>query len=255
MNRRGARSGRAASGAVMGYSFARVAPAADSRFGASRNGQEQHLLTMAQTAAPPPTTLLIACGALAKEILALISVNRWEHMSVTCLPAIWHNTPDRIPEGVRAKIRENRGRYDRMLVLYGDCGTGGRLDAVLAEEGVERIAGPHCYEFFATPDEFAALAEAELGTFYLTDYLARHFDRLIIEGFGLDRHPELRDMMFANYRRLVYLAQTEDAGLQARAEAAARRLGLAYEYRLTGYGDLATFLARSTTAKQPEPAA
>lgn len=210
---------------------------------------------MTQTAARLPTTLLIACGALAKEILALIAANGWEHMSVTCLPAIWHNTPAKIPEGVRAKIRENRGRYDRILVLYGDCGTGGLLDAVLAEEGAERIAGPHCYEFFATPDAFAALAEAELGTFYLTDYLARHFDRLIYQGFGLDRHPELRDMMFGNYRRLVYLAQTEDEGLKARARAAADRLGLAYEYRLTGYGDLATFLARSTTSKLTEPVA
>ncbi len=207
---------------------------------------------MAQNqAAQLPTTLLIACGALAKEILALIAVNRWDHMAVTCLPAIWHNTPARIPEGIRAKIRENRDRYDRMLVLYGDCGTGGLLDAVLAEEGVERIPGPHCYEFFATPAAFAALAEEELGSFYLTDYLARHFDRLIVEGFGLDRHPEIRDLMFGNYRRVVYLAQTEDAALQAKARAAAERLGLAYEYRLTGYGDLATFLAGSTTHTEP----
>ena len=211
--------------------------------------------TMTPQATQPPSTLLIACGALAKEILALIAVNGWSHMAVTCLPAIWHNTPAKIPEGVRAKIRENRDRYDRILVLYGDCGTGGQRDAVLEEEGVERIPGPHCYEFFATPEEFAALTEQELGTFYLTDYLARHFDRLVYEGFGLDRHPELRDMMFSNYRRLVYLAQVEDDGLKARAEAAAARLGLAYEYRLTGYGDLATFLARPTPSKQTEPAA
>ncbi len=210
---------------------------------------------MAPPATQPPSTLLIACGALAKEILALISANGWGHMAVTCLPAIWHNTPGRIPEGVRAKIRENRDRYDRILVLYGDCGTGGQLDAVLREEGVERIPGPHCYEFFATPAEFAALTERELGTFYLTDYLARHFDRLVYEGFGLDRHPELRDMMFGNYHRLVYLAQTEDEELKARAEAAAARLGLAYEYRFTGYGDLATFLAGHANPKQTEPAA
>ena len=210
---------------------------------------------MTPQAARPPSTLLIACGALAKEILALIAVNGWDHMAVTCLPAIWHNTPAKIPEGVRRKIRENRDRYDRILVLYGDCGTGGALDAVLAEEVVERIEGPHCYEFFATPAEFAALTEEELGTFYLTDYLARHFDRLIYEGFGLDRHPELRELMFGNYRRLVYLAQTEDAGLQARAQAAAARLGLAYEFRLTGYGDLATFLADPQSRKHTEPAA
>ena len=209
---------------------------------------------MAQ-APKPPSTLLIACGALAREVLALISLNGWDHMAVTCLPAIWHNTPDKIPEGIRGKIRENRDRYDRILVLYGDCGTGGQLDAVLAEEGVERIAGPHCYEFFATPRAFDALVEEELGSFYLTDYLTRHFDRLIIQGLGLDKHPELRDLMFGNYRRVVYLAQTEDPGLEARARAAAERLGLGYEYRLTGYGDLATFLARPTTPKQTEPAA
>lgn len=205
----------------------------------------------------PPSTLLIACGALAREILALIQLNGWDHMAVTCLPAIWHNTPAKIPEGIRAKIRENRDRYDRILVLYGDCGTGGKLDAVLAEEGVGRIAGPHCYEFFATPGAFDALAEEEIGTFYLTDYLARHFDRLIYRGFGLDRHPDLRDMMFGNYRRVVYLAQTENADLEARARAAAERLGLAYEYRLTGYGDLATFLegaaAPASTPEKPEP--
>jgi hypothetical protein len=206
---------------------------------------------MAQ-APKPPSTLLIACGALAREVLALISLNGWDHMAVTCLPAIWHNTPDKIPEGIRGKIRENRDRYDRILVLYGDCGTGGQLDAVLAEEGVERIAGPHCYEFFATPRAFDALVEEELGSFYLTDYLTRHFDRLIIQGLGLDKHPELRDLMFGNYRRVVYLAQTEDPGLEARARAAAERLGLGYEYRLTGYGDLATFLAGAAASETPK---
>lgn len=200
-----------------------------------------------------PSTLLIACGALAREILALIELNRWDHMVVTCLPAIWHNTPAKIPGGIREKIRANRDRYDRIVVVYGDCGTGGELDAVLAEEGVERIPGPHCYEFYATPAQFDALVEEEVGTFYLTDYLVRHFDRLIIQGFGLDAHPELTEMMFGNYRRLVYLAQTENPDLQARAEAAAKRLGLAYEYRLTGYGDLATFLGRAAApASIPE---
>jgi hypothetical protein len=258
MNRRRLRSAEALRDREMGYSFA---PALGSPGHWVRGPRRQvgtpSNAAMAQQPAQPPTTLLIACGALAREIIALISANGWDHMAVTCLPAIWHNTPDRIPEGIRAKIRENRGRYDRILVLYGDCGTGGMLDAVLTEEGVERIAGPHCYDFFATPAEFAALAEEELGTFYLTDYLARHFDRLIFEGFGLDKHPELRDMMFGNYRRVVYLAQTEDAGLQARAEAAAARLGLAYEYRLTGYGDLATFLAGAAapvaSPSKPEP--
>lgn len=188
-------------------------------------------------------TLLIACGALAREIVELIRVNGWQHLTVSCLPASWHNTPDKIPEGVRQRIRAARGRHDRILVLYGDCGTGGLLDAVLAEEGVERIAGPHCYSFFAGAAVFDALAEAEVGTFYLTDYLARHFDRLIIQGLGLDRHPELLPLYFGNYRKLVYLAQTDDAELDARAAAAAERLGLAYQRHFTGYGGLGDFIA------------
>ena len=190
----------------------------------------------------PARTLLIACGALARETLAAIEANGLRHVEVTCLSALLHNRPERIPEAVRAKIREHRAEFDRILVLYADCGTGGALVAVLAEEGVERIGGPHCYAFYAGQDAFAALADAEPGTFYLTDFLTRQFDTLVIEGLGLDRHPELLDMYFGNYRRLVYLAQTEDAELQAQARAAADRLGLTYEYRFTGLGELARFV-------------
>lgn len=201
-----------------------------------------------------PTTLIIACGALAREILAVIEQAGWTNLSITCLPAIWHNRPERIPEGVRQKIRENRDRYDRLLVLYGDCGSGGELDRVLQEEGgVERIPGPHCYEFYAGPANFAAMHEAELGTFYLTDYLARQFDKLIIEGLGIDRHPELRDAYFEHYRKLVYLAQRDDPVLDAKAEAAAVRLGLSYERRFTGYGDLQRFI--ETQQATPAPVA
>ncbi|MGH6962091.1 MAG: DUF1638 domain-containing protein [Dongiaceae bacterium] len=199
------------------------------------------------------STLLIACGALAREILAVIEHHGWRHLAVTCLPAHYHNTPERIPEAVRARIRENRGRYERICVVYGDCGTGGLLDAVLAEEGVERIAGPHCYQFFAGTADFTALMETEPGSFFLTDYLARHFDRLIIEGLGLDRHPELRDDYFGNYTRLVYLAQIEDSALRRGAEAAARRLGLAFEYRRTGYGELQPFIAAAAAPSDALP--
>jgi hypothetical protein len=191
----------------------------------------------------PGRTLLIACGALAREIVELIRVNDWRHLTVSCLPAAWHNTPSKIPGGVRQRIQEARGRYERILVLYGDCGTGGLLDEVLAEEGVERIEGPHCYAFFAGNDVFEALAEAEIGSFYLTDYLVRHFERLIVQGLGLDRHPELLEIYFGNYKKLVYLAQTEDVGLDARAAAAAERLGLAFERHFTGYGGLGDFVA------------
>ncbi|HEX6012504.1 MAG TPA: DUF1638 domain-containing protein [Geminicoccaceae bacterium] len=187
-------------------------------------------------------TLLIACGALARETLAAIEASGLSHLDVTCVSALLHNRPERIPEAVRAKIREHRPRYARILVLYGDCGTGGELDRVLAEEGVERIAGPHCYAFYAGQEVFDALADAEPGTFYLTDFLVRQFDTLVIEGLGLDRHPELLPLYFGNYRRLVYLAQTEDAGLEERARAAAERLGLAYEHRFTGLSGLAAFV-------------
>ena len=195
--------------------------------------------------APTPTTLVIACGALAREMLAVAEQQGLANLAVTCLPAIWHNRPEKIPGGVRAKIQEAKGKYDRIFVAYGDCGTGGELDRVLAEEGVERIEGPHCYQFFAGTEAFAAMMEAEPGSFFLTDYLARHFERLMIEGLGLDKHPELRDDYFGNYRKLVYLAQTEDADLTKRAIAAAERIGLAFERRATGYGELQGFMRRA----------
>jgi Protein of unknown function (DUF1638) len=199
---------------------------------------------MAPTA--PPRTLLIACGALAREVLALIRLNGWRHMELTCLPAHLHNTPQRIPEAVRAKVRAADEGYEKVLVLYGDCGTGGLLDQVLADEGVERIAGPHCYAFYSGLDAFLARAEAEPACFYLTDYLARHFERLVIQGLGLDRHPELLPLYFGNYEKLVYLAQMADPQLEQQAKAAALRLGLAYEHRATGYGDLQHFLRHAS---------
>ncbi len=190
-------------------------------------------------------TLLIACGALAREVVDLIRLNGWSHLGITCLPAIWHNTPDKIPEAVRGKIRAARGEYERILVLYGDCGTGGLLDQVLREEGVERIDGPHCYAFYRGLEAFQEMADADPTCFYLTDYLVRHFDRLIIEGLGIDRHPELLPTYFGNYTRLVYLAQTEDPELRARAQAAADKLGLAFDYLYAGYGELGEFMAAS----------
>ena len=191
------------------------------------------------------STLIIACGALAHEIVALRRANAWPHLEVQCLPAELHNRPEKIPQAVRDKIRQNKGRYASRFVAYADCGTGGLLDAVLQEEGVERIPGAHCYEFFAGSAAFAELADAEPGTFYLTDFLVAHFDRLIIRGLGIDRHPELMPIYFGNYRRLVYLAQLESPDKRAAAERAAERLGLAFEYRVTGYGGLEQSLRRA----------
>jgi hypothetical protein len=186
--------------------------------------------------------LVIACGALAHEITALRRANSWQQLDVRCLPAELHNRPEKIPEAVRTLIRASRGQYRSIFVAYGDCGTGGLLDKVLREEDVERIPGAHCYEFFATGPVFAELADAEPGTFYLTDFLLRHFERLVIRGLGLDRHPELFPTYFGNYRRLMYLAQAPAADSIDRARAIASRMGLAFEYRETGYGTLATSL-------------
>jgi len=185
--------------------------------------------------------LVIACGALAREIVAL-SDGPLGAFDVTCLPAELHNRPSLIPAAMRARIAQKRAQYDEILCLYGDCGTGGALDAVLREEGVTRIEGAHCYEFFTGATDFAAMMEAEPGTFFLTDFLVRHFDRLVVKGLGLDRHPELRDDYFRYYRRLVHLAQVEDAELDDKAKAAARRLGLEHERRFTGVGALAEFV-------------
>jgi uncharacterized protein DUF1638 len=165
-------------------------------------------------------------------------------MDLTCLPASLHNRPERIPAAVQARIRRARADgYDRIFVAYADCGTGGLLDHVLDAEGVARLEGAHCYEIYAGRAAFAALHEDEPGTFYLTDYLVRNFERLVVRGLGLDRHPELLPIYFGNYRRLVFLAQADDAELTARAEAAAARLGLAFERRLVGLGELGPAIA------------
>jgi len=187
-------------------------------------------------------TLVIACGALAKEIVALRLANGWSHMDVSCLPAELHNRPEKIPAAVREKIQRFRSRYTHLFVAYADCGTGGMLDTVLEEEGVERIAGAHCYEFYAGARVFEALAEQEIGTFYLTDFLLRHFDRLVIHGLGIDKHPALLPVYFGNYKKLVYLAQVDSGDGRALGQRAAERLGLAFEYRVTGYGELQTHL-------------
>jgi len=196
-----------------------------------------------------PEILLIACGALAREIAALKRANAWSALELRCLPAELHNRPERIAPAVRAEIRANRERYAQIFVVYGDCGTGGELDRVLREEGVERLAGAHCYEFLATRPVFAALADTEPGTFYLTDFLLRHFERLVVRSLALDRHPELRGEYFRNYKKLVYLAQTEIPGARERAQKIADSFGFSFEYRFTGYGDLGTRLEQLVTSQ------
>ncbi|MFP7672798.1 DUF1638 domain-containing protein [Marivita sp. S0852] len=184
--------------------------------------------------------LIIACGALAREILALRDKNGWDHIDLTCLPAILHNHPDRITDAVRAAVGKHRAAYRDIYVAYADCGTGGALQAACDALGVDMIAGPHCYSFFEGTDAFAA--HDEITAFYLTDFLVRQFDAFVWKPLGLDRHPDLRDMYFGNYDTLIYQAQTDDPALTAAAKSCAERLGLAFERRFTGYGDLATHM-------------
>jgi hypothetical protein len=192
--------------------------------------------------------LLIACGALAHEVLALKRLNGWAHMDLQCLPANLHLYPEKITAAVERAVAEHRAAYQRIFILYADCGTGGLLQEKCKELGVEMIAGPHCYSFFEGNAAFAAKTESEFTAFYLTDFLVRQFDAFVWRPMGLDRHPELRDMYFGNYTKLVYQAQTEDPVLDAKAEDCARRLGLAYERRFTGYGDLAVALGQFAQA-------
>lgn len=183
--------------------------------------------------------LILGCGALAHEILAVIRANRFDHIDLQCLPAILHNHPDRITPAVRDATAEARAAgYDRIFLAYADCGTGGMLQKAAAELGLEMLPGPHCYAFFEGTEGFIARAEDEFTAFYLTDFLVRQFDAFVWEPLGLDRHPELRDTYFGHYEKLVYQAQTDDPALTEKARECASRLGLAFERRMTGYGDL-----------------
>ena len=182
--------------------------------------------------------LLIACGALAREILDLKKANGWDHMDLTCLPAKLHLYPEKITEAVTEAVAKHRASYDEIFVVYADCGTGGLLQSACDNMGVKMIAGPHWYSFFEGNERFADISESEFTAFYLTDFLVRQFEAFIIKPMGLDRHPELRDMYFGNYEKLVYQAQTDDPALTEKAKVAAETLGLAFERRLTGYGDL-----------------
>jgi hypothetical protein len=178
--------------------------------------------------------LVIACGAIARELVHLKKLNQWNHVDFQCLPPELHNRPERIPAAIKAKIDSLASLYTKVFVAYADCGTGGALDAMLADYKIERIPGAHCYEFFTGSEQFQNLAEAEPGSFYLTDFLTRHFERLVIRGLGIDRLPQLKSVYFGNYKRLVYLAQTDSRELQAMARQHAETLALTYEYHACG---------------------
>lgn len=195
--------------------------------------------------AAPAALTILGCGALAKELVELIEQFPEGQVELTCLPASWHNTPDKIVPGLRAKIHNLKKKNRKILVAYGDCGTGGDIDALLAAEEVERIEGPHCYEMYMGRADFEKEMEDELGTFFVTDYMVRHFERIVMKGMGLRAHPELRDMYFQHYTRFLYLAQSEDDRLLAKAKSCARELDLRFDYRLTGMGEFTQFLQQA----------
>jgi len=203
---------------------------------------DDQLLESGMSAPKRGRILLLACGALAHEVLALIRMNGWSHLDLYCLPAILHNTPDAIPDAVEAAVVARRDDYEQVFVLYADCGTGGLLQARCAALGVEMLEGPHCYSFFEGNSEFGR--RDEMTCFYLTDFLVKQFDAFVTRPLGLDRFPELREVYFGNYTTLVYQAQVDDPTLTEKARGHAEALGLAFERRFTGYGDLEVALAR-----------
>ena len=185
-------------------------------------------------------TLIIACGALAHELSEVISVNNLEHIDVECLPASYHNSPEKIPDALEERILKTSTTYDQIFVGYADCGTGGKVDEICEKYGLTRLSGAHCYEFFAGKNNFADIQEKNIGSFYLTDFLVKHFERLVVKALWLDTHPELLNEYFGNYTQVVYLAQTNDPELENLAREAAKKLGLELIVERNGYGDLET---------------
>jgi hypothetical protein len=182
--------------------------------------------------------LVITCAAIAREVNEIKKHGQWSQMDLQAITADLHSRPEKIPAAVAAKIDEARSKYEHIFVAYGDCGTSGELDRVLEERGVKRLPGAHCYDFLAGRSTYEQLQEQEPGTFYVTDFLAQHFQRLVIEILGIDRHPELMPMYFGNYTRLVYLAQTDSDEITALAQQAAEQLGLRFERIYTGMGEM-----------------
>ena len=198
--------------------------------------------TARDPAAQSSPILIIACGALAQEIVQLQTLNGWNHLHLKCLDAELHNRPHLIAGKLREKIAQHRNEYNNIFVAYADCGSGGEIDRVLEDENIERLPGAHCYSFFAGEQRFKEISEQELGSFYLTDFLAKHFERLVIKGLKLDQHPELRDQYFGSYTRVVYLSQEDNPSVRSLAKNAALFLGLDFEHEHCGYGELQTGL-------------
>lgn len=197
-------------------------------------------------------TLIIACGALARELSEVVSINNLKHIEVECLPASYHNSPDKIPAALEERILKHSADYEQIFVGYADCGTGGKVDKVCEKFGLKRLSGSHCYEFFAGRENFANIQENNIGSFYLTDFLVKHFERLVIKALWIDTHPELLNEYFGNYTQVVYLAQTDDPKLEELAREAAKKLGLELVIKKTGYGDLEPEIISLSSSKEPK---
>ena len=202
-----------------------------------------HPDTWAERQEPSDKILILACGALSKEISALIRLNGWTHLKTRYLPAILHNTPEIIAEQLRFNLQSAQAKFSRIFIGYADCGTGGEIDSLLDEFVVQRLPGAHCYEFYSGNQSFAGMMDEEPGSFFLTDFLVEAFEKLVWQGMKIDRHPELLQVYFKHYKKLVYLGQTVNSELQTQADEIASRLGLKYEYRYTGYGELGPALS------------
>ena len=192
--------------------------------------------------------LIIGCGAIAHEINEIIKLNNWENVQLQCLNAELHNRPEKLPKKIKFVIDSNSDKYSKIFLAYADCGTGGLIDSMLKDYKIERLKGAHCYEFFAGNDLFSKLSEEEPGTFYLTDFLTKNFERLVVRGLKLDQHPELIESFFGNYKRVIYLVQSSNSELTELAMGIADYLGLEFEERLTGFGDLERSLGQKIFA-------
>ena len=182
--------------------------------------------------------LIIGCGAIAHEINEIIKLNNWNNVSLQCLNADLHNTPKKLPMKIKETIESNLKEYSKIFLAYADCGTGGLIDSMLENYDIERLEGAHCYEFYAGSRLFKDLSDREIGTFYLTDFLVKNFDRLVIEGLGIQKYPSLKEDYFRNYKNVVYLAQLQDNVLESKARECADYLNLEFSVHFTGLKNL-----------------
>ena len=182
--------------------------------------------------------LIIGCGAIAHEVSEIIELNNWDNVRLQCLNAELHNTPKILPRKIKEAIDSNINDYSKIFLAYADCGTGGLIDLLLKDYDIERLEGAHCYEFYSGSSVFKELSEKEIGTFYLTDFLVKNFDRLVIEGLGIQKYPSLKEDYFRNYKNVVYLAQLQDNVLESKARECADYLNLEFSVHFTGLKNL-----------------